>query len=310
MSQHGATDYVIEVDKLSKQFGDFTAVDNLTMKIPRGYVYGFLGPNGSGKTTAIRMMCGLLTPTAGNVKVLGLAVPEDAEQVRRHVGYMTQRFSLYEDMTINENLQFLGRVNGIDKNILQQRIDEVLTTLRLIEFRHAIVGPMSGGQKRRLALTAALLKAPQLLILDEPTSEVDPNTRREMWEILFQLADQGTTVLVSTHLMDEAERCHSLTIMDNGKMVADGDTQTLKQDINATVYLVKGNDTPRLRPLLLAHDDITAVTQVGLNLRLLVDRQSDMTLADLAALVGPDYQLNQTEASMEDVFVIATRGDR
>jgi ABC-2 type transport system ATP-binding protein len=221
---------------------------------------------------------------------------------------MTQRFSLYEDMTINENLQFLGRVNGIDKNILQQRIDEVLTTLRLIEFRHAIVGPMSGGQKRRLALTAALLKAPQLLILDEPTSEVDPNTRREMWEILFQLADQGTTVLVSTHLMDEAERCHSLTIMDNGKMVADGDTQTLKQDINATVYLVKGNDTPRLRPLLLAHDDINAVTQVGLNLRLLVDHQSDMTLADLAALVGPDYQLNQTEASMEDVFVIATRG--
>ncbi|CAH0992130.1 putative multidrug ABC transporter ATP-binding protein YbhF [Sinobacterium norvegicum] len=309
MSVAASPEYVIEVENLSKKFGDFTAVDNLTMKIPRGYVYGFLGPNGSGKTTAIRMMCGLLTPTEGRVKVLGMAVPKDAEQVRLQVGYMTQRFSLYEDMTISENLQFLGRVNGIDKKQLQQRIDEVLATFRLLEFRHAIVGPMSGGQKRRLALAAAILKSPKLLILDEPTSEVDPNTRREMWEILFQLADQGTTVLVSTHLMDEAERCHYLTIMDNGKMVADGDTQTLKHNINAAVYLIKGDNTPGLRPLLLAHDDIDAVTQVGLDLRLLVDKQSTMDACDVQALIGNDYRVDSIPASMEDVFVIATRGD-
>ena len=296
---------VISVSGLTKTFGTFTAVDDVTMSIERGKVHGFLGPNGSGKTTTIRMMCGLMNPSAGTVSVLGMAVPQQAPLVRRHVGYMTQRFSLYEDLTVRENMQFLGRVHGIKRAMRRTRIADVLEQFDLTPLADRRVGPMSGGQKRRIALAAAILTEPQLLILDEPTSEVDPNTRREMWSHFFDLAQGGSTLLVTTHLMDEAERCHRLTIMNQGKVVADGGVAELKDNLEAVVLEVDGdNVTPQVAKLS-AIDGVLAVNQVGMALRVLV--QSDTHVQEVESALPPDMTAKVVPPLIEDVFVGATR---
>lgn len=299
---------VITVENLTKRFGDLTAVDQISMQIKRGQVHGFIGPNGSGKTTAIRMMCGLMQPTEGSVTVLGLAVPEHATTVRRHVGYMTQRFSLYEDMTVNENLRFLGQIHGLSRSHRRGRIATILDQFNLGPLAKKRVGPMSGGQKRRIALAAAVLTEPELLILDEPTSEVDPNTRREMWEHFFNLAQSGTTLLVSTHLMDEAERCHQLTIMNRGQVVADGTVADLKEQLPNRVLLVEGNEVTPFTAELEALDSVLNVSQVGRSLRVLAATES--VEQDVAAVLPDGMSVKPVDPSIEDVFVHSTNSGR
>src|ERR1700752_2201924 len=207
---------------LTRQFGHLTAVDHIDLTIPRAEIYGFLGPNGSGKSTTIRMLCGLLRPTAGAVSVLGLDVATAAEKVREKLGYMTQRFSLWEDLSVRENLDFMAEVYSVDRAHRAQRIRSRLEEFHLLDSVEQRAGTMSGGQKQRLALAAATLHEPELLLLDEPTSAVDPQSRRDFWESLFRLVARGTTILVSTHYMDEAERCHRIAILNQGHVVAEG----------------------------------------------------------------------------------------
>jgi ABC-2 type transport system ATP-binding protein len=198
---------VICAQNLSKLFGSLTAVNHLNLNIARGEVFGFLGSNGCGKSTTIRMLCGLLLPSEGSIEVLGCQIPRDAEALKRRIGYMAQRFSLYEDLSVAENLEFLAAVQGLDRRAARVRIEELLERYWLADRRQQMAGTLSGGQKQRLALASAVLHKPDLLLLDEPTSAVDPQSRREFWDSLFELAETGTTLLVSTHYMDEAERC-------------------------------------------------------------------------------------------------------
>jgi len=297
-------DVVIQVEGLTKRFGDLTAVDDVTMAIHRGQVHGFVGPNGSGKTTTIRMMCGLMVPTSGSVTVLDMSVRDKASIIRRHVGYMTQRFSLYEDMTVRENMRFLCRVNGLDRQRRRRRIREVLEQYDLVDLADRRVGPMSGGQQRRIALGAAVLTEPQLLLLDEPTSEVDPNTRCEMWRHFFDLAASGSTLLVTTHLMDEAERCHRLTIMDHGRVVGDGEVEQLKRDLPTTVLEVSGNQVTPFVDRIAQVEGVVAVNQVGQTLRVLVE--SLRARNAMGALLTPEMKVRSVPPTIEDVFISAT----
>lgn len=295
---------VIQVRDLTKTFGSLTAVDRVNMEIERGQVHGFAGPNGSGKTTTIRLMCGLMKPSSGTVSVLGMSVPGQAAEVRRHVGYMTQRFSLYEDLTVRENMQFLSRIHGLGSRRCRSRISAVTDQFKLGALVDKRVGPMSGGQKRRIALAAAVLTEPELLILDEPTSEVDPNTRREMWEHFFNLADAGTTLLVSTHLMDEAERCHRLTIMDRGHVVADGSVPELKEGMKEGVLRVDGDAVTPFASRISALDHVVAVNQVGRSLRVLTNDASSIDA--VRSVIPPDFNVKRVPPSIEDVFVNVT----
>jgi ABC-2 type transport system ATP-binding protein len=256
----------IDAKGLTKQFGSLTAVDDVHLQIPEAAIYGFLGPNGSGKSTTIRMLCGLLTPTSGEVEVLGFRVPGQAEEVKLHIGYMTQKFSLYEDLTVEENLRFLAAVYDLPRRHIKQRIDGALEQYWLSDRRKQFAGTMSGGQKQRLALAGATLHRPRLLILDEPTSAVDPQSRRDFWDILFDLVDHGTTVLVSTHYMDEAERCHNLAILDQGRLVAEGRPRDLIRDIAAGVVEIETDTPQRVRECLEAAEGVHSVAQLGTRL--------------------------------------------
>jgi ABC-2 type transport system ATP-binding protein len=216
---------VIDVRGLTKRYGGRTVVDHFNMSVPRGRIYGFLGPNGSGKTTTIRMLCGLLTPDEGEGTCLGYDIRREASQIKRHVGYMTQRFGLYEDLSIEENLAFIARIYEVPQR--RAKIAAALDRLGLTARRAQLAGALSGGWKQRLALAACLLHEPQLLLLDEPTAGVDPQARREFWDQLHQLAAAGMTVLVSTHYMDEAERCHELAYIAYGRLLARGSAAEL-----------------------------------------------------------------------------------
>ncbi len=303
---------VISVRGLSKRFGELLAVDGLDMDIPERQVYGFLGPNGSGKTTALRMMCGLLEPTAGAISVMGLRVPEQAERVRRQLGYMTQRFSLYADLTARQNLNFLASVRGMTGARRRRRVDELVARYELEEISTALAGSLSGGQQRKLALAAAVIHKPPLLILDEPTSAVDPNTRRYFWDALFEMCDAGATILVTTHLMDEAERCHNVAVMDQGHKVADGQPDRLKRDLGVRVAALAAADIGGLRRRLGELDEIVGITQTGLQLRVLLPDSVDVA-GWVAAKLAPgfaDLRWESTPTSIEDVFVVSTRGAR
>lgn len=287
-----------------------TAVDQLDLDIPRARIYGFLGPNGSGKSTTIRMLCGLLRPTAGSVQVLGHDATLEAEIVRRRIGYMTQRFSLYEDLSTDENLDFIAEIYGLPRREKQQRIGAARREYRLDDLRRQRAGTMSGGQRQRLALAAATLHRPELLLLDEPTSAVDPQSRREFWESLFDLVEAGTTILVSTHYMDEAERCHQLAILDRGRIAAEGAPKALMQAIDAAVIEVSCDQPRSAHHVLEDLDQVRSVTQLGSRLHILVDP----TVSEPEALIrqrlrdaGLASQVERTAASLEDVFVAATR---
>jgi ABC-2 type transport system ATP-binding protein len=300
----------IDAKGLTKRFGSLTAVDDVHLQIPEAAIYGFLGPNGSGKSTTIRMLCGLLTPTAGEVEVLGFRVPGQAEEVKLHIGYMTQKFSLYEDLSVEENLRFLAAVYDLPRRDVQPRIDRALEQYWLTEQRKQYAGTMSGGQKQRLALAGATLHRPRLLILDEPTSAVDPQSRRDFWDILFELVEQGTTVLVSTHYMDEAERCHNLAILDRGRLVAQGRPRDLVRDIAAGVVEIETETPQRARECLEATEGVHSVAQLGTRLHALTDKRIDDPAGLIRrALADEDIggEVEQVVANLEDVFVAATR---
>jgi len=301
----------IRATGLTRRFGAKTAVDNIDLSIPRASIYGFLGPNGSGKSTTIRMPCGLLTPSAGSAEVLGLKVPGEAEALKHKIGYMTQRFSLYEDLSVHENLQFISEIYCLPRPRRVQRIAELLERYHLGELSKQRAGTLSGGQKQRLALAAATLHEPELLFLDEPTSAVDPQSRREFWETLFELCAAGTTILVSTHYMDEAERCHALAILDNGAIMASGTPKQLEATIDATVVEIESSDTARARALISGLDGVLSVTQLGVRLRVMLDPHLTDPVGLLRARLqtqNMNSEIVLTHPSLEDVFVAATSG--
>jgi ABC-2 type transport system ATP-binding protein len=295
---------------LTRRFGKNVAVDHVDLEIPRRAIYGFLGPNGSGKSTTIRMLCGLLTPTEGAATVLGLEMPRDAERLRRKLGYMTQRFSLYEDLTTLENLAFLASIYSLPRAAARARIETQLDAFRLREIAGQRAGTMSGGQRQRLALAGATLHEPELLFLDEPTSAVDPQSRRDFWETLYGLVERGTTILVSTHFMDEAERCHELAILDRGRVVAAGAPEKLMREIDAAVVEIEGAEPRAARAALERNPAVRSVAQLGTRLHALVDpalADPARALADALREAHVAGHVALARASLEDVFVAATQ---
>jgi ABC-2 type transport system ATP-binding protein len=303
------SEYAIEARALSKDFGKLRAVSSLDLAVPRGQIYGFLGPNGSGKSTTIRMLCGLLTPTEGSATVLDTEVPGDSKLLKPKIGYMTQRFSLFGDMTVFENLQFIAEIYSYPVTDRTKRIDELLERYDLVEQRKQLAGTMSGGQRQRLALACAVLHHPELLLLDEPTSAVDPQSRRDFWENLFRLAGGGTTILVSTHYMDEAERCHRLAILDHGVKVADGTPQELQGDTGMNVVEVIAKDPYAAQGAIHDLEQVASVTQLGIRLRVLIpDSYANPRELVERALASRNItaSTSMTAATLEDVFVAVT----
>lgn len=308
MSRAAST--AITARQLTRKFADKTAVDHIDLDIPSGRIYGFLGPNGSGKSTTLRMLCGMLLPSDGHAEVFGLSIVNDAEAIRRRLGYMPQKFSLWEDLTTDENLRFIADLYGLVD--VDARIAKARDTYNLEKLRKQRAGTMSGGQKQRLALAAATLHSPELLLLDEPTSAVDPQSRRDFWERLFALAEAGATILVSTHYMDEAERCHGLAILAEGRVVAEGTPRALMESVGADVFEIEGADGSAAPQLIRAMPWVHGVTQLGVRLRVLADRSETDPAGKLRAELqnhGIEARIERTHASLEDVFVVATRKD-
>lgn len=306
------TQYAITATKLNRYFGKLRAIQDLSLQVNKGQIFGFLGPNGSGKTTAIRMLTGLLNSSSGQVEILGYKLPEDAEKLRLLTGYMTQKFSLYDDLTVRQNLQFVARIFGLLGKNQNDRVSELLSVYGLHQRQKQLAGSMSGGEKQRLSLAAATIHKPKLLFLDEPTSAVDPENRREFWEKLFDLCDQGTTILVSTHYMDEAERCHNLAILEKGIKRADGSPESLMNEMGAHVIEIDSNHLRTLKQQLMTLPEIISAAQLGTRLRVLVKN----SVSDPKAFLEQHHNfsanesLTQVRASLEDVFVTCTGGGR
>jgi ABC-2 type transport system ATP-binding protein len=289
----------IDVQGLTKRYGERTVVDHLSMQVQRGEIYGFLGPNGSGKTTSIRMMCGLLTPDEGAGHTLGLDVVREAAQIKRRVGYMTQRFGLYEDLSIRENLDFIARVYEMDRR--GERVNQALERLGLATRQTQLAGRLSGGWKQRLALAACMLHEPELLLLDEPTAGVDPNARRDFWNEIHELASRGITVLVSTHYMDEAERCHRLGFIAYGKLVGHGTPAELQRASGLAARVLSGGAASGLAHALEQLPAVSAVTRLGNDLRV-----TGLDAGALDAALGQHASgvpATPSEPSLEEVFI-------
>ena len=291
---------VIDVRDLVKRFGDRTVVDRFTIQVPRGQICGFLGPNGSGKTTTIRMLCGLLTPDGGSGTCLGHDIVKEAWAIKRQVGYMTQRFSLYEDLSIRENLDFVARLYAMDRR--RERVAEALARLGLAGRRDQLAGTLSGGWKQRLALAAAVLHEPDLLLLDEPTAGVDPKARREFWAELHALAAEGIAVLVSTHYMDEAERCHRLAYIFNGTLLATGTAEEVIASQGLDTWTVAGPDLAVLEARVRDLPGVDQVAPFGATLHITGrDGRLESALAGLRA--EGRWRIERAPPSLEDVFI-------
>ena len=304
-----SSEFAIEARGLTKKFGDLRAVSELDLNVPRGQIYGFLGPNGSGKSTTIRMLCGLLTPTEGTADVLGTKIPGKADLLKPKIGYMTQKFSLFGDMTVGENLKFISEIYSVPAKDRKNRIGELLEKYDLIPQRDQLAGTMSGGQKQRLGLACAVLHRPELLLLDEPTSAVDPQSRRDFWANLFRLAESGTTIMVSTHYMDEAERCHRLAILDHGVKVADGTPQELQAATGMHIIEVMADDPYAAQIAIDEQAEIASVTQLGVRLRVLIpEHHNDPVGIVERALTnrGVSGDTHIATPTLEDVFVAVT----
>lgn len=287
-------EYAIETRDLTCKFGNFTAVDKLNIRVVPGQIYGFLGSNGSGKSTSIRMLCGLLKPAAGSGTVLGYDVETQAEKIKEHIGYMSQKFSLYLDLTVFENLDFYAGMYGLRGAEKLARVNEMIAEMQLEDKCDALSATLSGGLKQRLALACAILHKPRLLFLDEPTSAVDPISRRSFWQIIHGLALGGTTMVVTTHFMEEAEHCDEMVFLDAGRMVAQGSPKALKDSIKEVLVSIASDDSIKLRDEIRRSLPVLDAYIFGRELRLLMRRE------DLGALAGYDY--NVIEPSMEDVF--------
>ena len=290
----------IEVEGLNKSFGERRVVRDFSIAVEQGRITGFLGPNGSGKTTTLRMLCGLLTPDSGRGTALGLDIVADAAEIKRRTGYMTQRFSLYEDLTVEENLLFSARIHGLDNR--RGRVDTALRDLGLAERRRQLAGTLSGGWKQRLALAAATLHEPQLLLLDEPTAGVDPQARRTFWDEIHALAANGLTVLVSTHYMDEAERCHDIAYIAYGNLIARGTAEEVIAASHLFTWRGEGPGVDRLSAELLQRPGVDMAAPFGLALHVSGTDEAALDAA-LAPYRRAPFRWQRTEPTLEDVFI-------
>jgi len=296
-----AGDLVIDVRGLNKHFGPKHVVRDLSLQVHRGEIYGFLGPNGSGKTTSIRMLCGLLTPDSGSGTCLGHDVIRETPAIKREVGYMTQRFSLWEDLTFRENLDFVARMYGMADR--RRAVDQAIDKLGLGQRQQQLAGNLSGGWKQRLSLAACMLHDPLLLLLDEPTAGVDPKARRDFWDEIHQLAAAGITVLVSTHYMDEAERCHRLAYLAEGKLLAAGTATEVVAAQRLSGYNVSGQDLQALAERMRSEPGVSQVTAFGTTLHV-VGRDADALAATAARIEAEGQsQWERIEPGLEDVFI-------
>lgn len=292
---------VIEVRDLVKRFGDNTVVDHVSMSVKQGEISGFLGPNGSGKTTTIRVMCGLLTPDEGGGQVLGYDLGKDSLKIKREVGYMTQRFSFYEDLTIEENLTFVARLYGLDP--VAKHVRDTLEDLGLSTRRSQLAGTLSGGWKQRLALAACLMHSPRLLLLDEPTAGVDPKARRDFWDEIHLRAANGLTVLVSTHYMDEAERCHRINYISYGKLMASGTVDEVLHQAGLTTFVLEGANVNQAAKRLEGRAGVDQIAPFGLTLHVVGQDAAALktSVLEVAKETGTKAVLGET--SLEDVFI-------
>jgi ABC-2 type transport system ATP-binding protein len=295
----------IAVSGLNKSFGGRRVVKDVAIEVEQGHICGFLGPNGSGKTTTLRMLCGLLTPDSGAGQVLGLDFPREAAAIKRQTGYMTQRFSLYEDLTIEENLAFIARVYSLDQP--KRRVRETLDKLGLADRRKQLAGQLSGGWKQRLALAAAVMHDPRLLLLDEPTAGVDPQARRDFWDEIHRLAEEGMTVLVSTHYMDEAERCHEIAYIFNGELIARGTGEDVIAQSGLVTFEAEGPRADRLARELAGNPGVEMVAPFGQALHVSGTDREALESA-IAQWRRDPYRWTEVPASLEDVFIHLMRG--
>ncbi|AXF23379.1 multidrug ABC transporter ATP-binding protein [Burkholderia pyrrocinia] len=291
---------LIDVHDLNKHFGARHVVKDLSMQVARGEIFGFLGPNGSGKTTSLRMMCGLLTPDSGHGTCLGFDILTECREIKRRVGYMTQRFSYWEDLTVRENLDFVARLYEIDAR--KESVARILAEMGLESRANQLTGALSGGWKQRVALAAALLQSPELLLLDEPTAGVDPSARREFWEELHRLAARGISVLVSTHYMDEAERCHKLAYISYGTLLAHGEARELVRRQALHTWAVSGGDLVRLNDRLREQPGVEQVVAFGRALHV-SGRDEAALAASLDAVSDGGVAVERIETNLEHVFL-------
>jgi ABC-2 type transport system ATP-binding protein len=302
-----SSDFAIDVTGITKKFGGRAVVNAVNLQVRRGEIYGFLGPNGSGKTTFIRMLCGLLTPDAGTGTCLGYDVRTQQASIKRHVGYMTQRFSYYEDLSIRENLDFIARIYQVpDRAAAVQRS---LARLGLENRSRQLAGQLSGGWKQRLALAACLIHEPQLLLLDEPTAGVDPKARREFWDEIHQLAAGGLTVLIATHYMDEAERCHRLAYLAYGNLLARGTVDEVVAAAGLTTWTVTGPDLPAVAGALRGCGGVEQVVAFGTTLHV-SGRDAARLDAAIATVRDPRHEWTKVRSGLEDVFISLMDGAR
>jgi ABC-2 type transport system ATP-binding protein len=300
-----AAEFAIDVRGMTKRFGKLTAVDHIELQVRTGEICGFLGPNGSGKTTFIRMLCGLLRPDEGSGTCLGFDVIRESEEIKRQVGYMTQRFSFYEDLSIAENLDFVARMYEVKNRA--QAVRDSLERLGLAARRSQLAGQLSGGWKQRLALAACMIHEPRLLLLDEPTAGVDPKARRDFWEQIHQLAGQGLTVLIATHYMDEAERCHRLAYIGYGRLLTHGTVAEVIAQAHLTTWAVTGPGLLRLAEQLRQRPGVTQAVAFGNELHVSGDDAASLNHA-IAPFRGEPYQWRPVESGLEDVFIHLMEG--
>ena len=293
-------DLAIDVRGVTKKFGARTVVNDIAMQVRPGEIYGFLGPNGSGKTTFLRMLCGLLTPDGGSGQCLGLDFRQDSAEIKKRVGYMTQRFSFYEDLTIEENLDFIARLYGMSGR--KAAVQKSLERLGMVERRRQLAGTLSGGWKQRLALAACLIHEPQLLLLDEPTAGVDPKARRDFWEELHKLAAGGLTVLITTHYMDEAARCHRLAYIAYGNLLASGTVAEVVRAGGLTTWEVAGENLWALADNLRGRPGVEQVVAFGTTLHV-SGRDAAKLNASLAPFQANTHRWTKIEPGLEDVFI-------
>jgi ABC-2 type transport system ATP-binding protein len=306
--------YAVQVVDLTKRFGDFGAVNGVTFDIRRGEIFGFLGPNGAGKTTTIRMLLGLLRPTSGQASVLGFDIVRQPEQIRKHIGYMSQRFSLYRDLTVAENLDFYGRTYGVRGQRLRERKEFVVEMAGLEGRERELTRNLSGGWKQRLALGSAILHEPEMLFLDEPTAGVDPISRRAFWDLLYKLAEEGTTIFVTTHYMDEAEHCQDLAFIHNGRIIARGAPEEIKVNKMQGQVLEIDCTQPDLAIRLLRQMDLfEEVALYGALVHVVADGVEEYKPRIAKALAEAGVQVQAMDAiapSLEDVFISNVRNHR
>jgi ABC-2 type transport system ATP-binding protein len=292
---------VIDVNALNKSYGDKHVVRDFSLQVKRGEIYGFLGPNGSGKTTSIRLICGLLKADSGSGTVLGFDVVRQSPAIKREVGYMTQRFSLWEDLTIRENLDFVARMYGMSDRAA--KVTDALEKLGLQSRQHQLAGSLSGGWKQRLSLAACMLHQPRLLLLDEPTAGVDPKARRDFWDEIHRLAGEGITILVTTHYMDEAERCTRLGYIAYGRLLATGTMQEVIAQQNLATWIVRGPALSVLAEKLRALTGVSQVTAFGNTLHVTGPDAAQLAASLHALELGERYKMEQADTALEDVFI-------